>query len=216
MDLYASHTNSTRTLSELHRLGWHVLMTPTSVQKIRGKTRPTWPDGSPAPYAMDNGAWTAFVRGTPFDAPAFRFALERIGEGTVWVVMPDCVGDAQRTLEMAEEWWPELCQHQVLLAVQDGMRQDQVVAWLDRGLAGIFVGGSTEWKLRTLADWARLARDHGRICHVGRVNSVRRVRQCIDAGVHSVDGTGATRCTCVARRLSRGLIQQSLLRSLVV
>ena len=139
-----------------------------------------------------------------------------MGEGARWVVMPDCVGDASRTLEMAAEWWPLLDNYPVLLAVQDGIAAADVAIWLERGAAGLFVGGSTAWKLRTLSQWAAMARSYGKICHVGRVNSIRRIRQCVDAGVHSVDGTSATRFSCNAQKLSSGLHQESLLRRLLL
>jgi hypothetical protein len=41
--------------------------------------------------------------------------------------------------------------------------------------------------------WARLAHSRGSICHVGRVNSARRVRLCMAAGVDSFDGSGVSR-----------------------
>jgi len=58
---------------------------------------------------------------------------------------------------------------------------------------GIFVGGDTRWKLATMAQWARLAHAHGAICHVGRVNSARRIHLCAAAGIDSFDGSGVSR-----------------------
>ena len=43
---------------------------------------------------------------------------------------------------------------------------------------GIFVGGSTPFKLETMPAWGELAREIGCWLHVGRVNSGRRIRDC--------------------------------------
>jgi len=40
---------------------------------------------------------------------------------------------------------------------------------------GLFVGGTLPWKLETAAQWAELARAHGKRCHVGRVGNLRRL-----------------------------------------
>ncbi len=44
-----------------------------------------------------------------------------------------------------------------------------------------------------MGDWAELARERGAICHVGRVNSARRIHLCASAGVTSFDGSGVSR-----------------------
>ena len=61
----------------------------------------------------------------------------------------------------------------------------------------------TNWKEQTTPAWGQLARSKGAYIHVGRVNSMRRIRLCIDAGVNSVDGTGPTRFCKVTPRLNR-------------
>lgn len=79
-----------------------------------------------------------------------------------------------------------------LLAVQNGM----VVADVEELIGpriGIFVGGDTRWKLETLPAWAELARAKSAWCHVGRVNSAKRIATCARAGATSFDGTCASR-----------------------
>jgi hypothetical protein len=44
-----------------------------------------------------------------------------------------------------------------------------------------------------MAAWAALARAKGAICHVGRVNTARRIHACEAAGAHSFDGSSASR-----------------------
>lgn len=75
---------------------------------------------------------------------------------------------------------------------------------------GVFVGGSTDWKLATLYDWAALAQSRGAWCHVGRVNSVRRIRLCHLAGVDSFDGTSASRYSVELPKLERARRQPAL------
>lgn len=58
---------------------------------------------------------------------------------------------------------------------------------------GIFIGGSTEWKLATARTWGLLAIERAAWCHMGRVNSTRRIGVCLGAGIHSFDGSSASR-----------------------
>jgi hypothetical protein len=75
---------------------------------------------------------------------------------------------------------------------------------------GIFVGGSTSWKLETLARWGTLAAARGCHCHVGRVNTARRIRLVADAGAHSFDGSSLTRFAANLPRLDNEVRQQWL------
>lgn len=55
----------------------------------------------------------------------------------------------------------------------------------------LFLGGTTSWKLGPVA--AAIAARHGdRWIHMGRVNSLRRMRAARSMGCHSVDGTFLT------------------------
>jgi hypothetical protein len=58
---------------------------------------------------------------------------------------------------------------------------------------GIFVGGSTAWKIESLILWGRFAAIFGCYLHVGRVNTARRIRLCALAGADSFDGSSASR-----------------------
>jgi hypothetical protein len=58
---------------------------------------------------------------------------------------------------------------------------------------GIFVGGSTAWKLRTLPLWGTLAAEMGCWLHVGRINTARRITLCSLVGATSFDGTSVSR-----------------------
>ncbi len=182
MQPYASRTGTRRNLDALRGAGWKLLVSARGVLRSEGFD-----------YALDNGAWTAHQRGEEFDVAAFERALELLGQDAEWVVAPDIVGGGLRSLRMSESWIPRLEWCRVtLLAVQDGIHPGDVRAMLGPEL-GIFVGGTTEWKLSTLAAWGELARERSCHLHVARVNTARRIHLCHDAGAHSFDGSSASR-----------------------
>ncbi len=54
----------------------------------------------------------------------------------------------------------------------------------------VFIGGDTEWKLGPQAQRiVRICKEHGKHGHMGRVNTLRRLRYAESIGVDSVDGT---------------------------
>lgn len=197
--LYASRTGTRRNLTALRRAGWRLLVSPTGVLRHEG-----------FPYALDNGAWTYFQRGTPFDGDAFMRAVDLLGAGADWIVVPDRVGDAAGTLEMFAAWWPRLRGvGLLLLALQDGMRERDVASALRPGV-GLFLGGSTTYKEQSAASWGRFAREHSLYFHIGRVNTARRIAVAASAGADSIDGTSASRFACTVRPLTLAAAQGSL------
>lgn len=184
---YASRTGTRRNLDALRRAGWRLMVS------AKGPLRP-----ERFRYALDNGAWTAFQQGEAFDVPAFEKAVTLLGSAADWIVLPDIVAGGLASLRFSLDWLdalrnrPYLHGAQYLLAVQNGM-EPQHIAPLVGPEIGIFVGGDTPWKLATMATWARLAHERGAICHIGRVNTVRRIRLCAAAGADSFDGSGVSR-----------------------
>lgn len=139
------------------------------------------------PYALDNGAFGAFSKGVAWDADAFVSLLDRASAARIkpiWVAVPDVVADAKATCAKWPEWSARIRERgfQCAFVVQDGMNREHVPADADL----IFIGGSVAWKWATLAGWCA----HFRRVHVGRVNSLRRLIECDERGVESVDGTG--------------------------
>ena len=189
---YASWTGTHRNLDALRGAGWHLLTGP-HIMRGHGWRTPRWTDKTMAPHGLDNGAWTAYQKGEPFDAPAFERALDVAGEHADWIVVPDIVAGGRESLEFSLSWLDRMRQFKLnLLAVQDGMELNDIRPHLsDR--VGIFVGGTTEWKLDTMCKWGELARDVGCYLHIGRVNTCKRIRLCKKAGADSFDGTSATK-----------------------
>lgn len=153
------------------------------------------------PYALDNGAWTAFQRGKSFDVPAFEKAISKLGDGADFIVLPDIVAGGLSSLALSREWLPRLRGLPLMLAVQDGMSDVDVIEFLDAG-CGLFIGGSTDWKLATLPMWVREAAPYRARVHVGRVNTVRRIHLCSFAGADSFDGSSASKWSCTVPKLT--------------
>jgi hypothetical protein len=166
------------------KIGW--LVGPTAVEKT---TFRDW-----MPFALDNDAFSAYANGTPWDYHAWRRMLDHVADLEVtkplWALVPDVVGQRDATIN---NWWTY---HETVrqygfipaFALQDGMTHDNV----PENATHLFLGGTTEWKWKTLPYWAELLDHH---LHVGRVNSLERLWTCDRYGVNSVDGTGWFRDT---------------------
>mgnify|MGYP003140233088 CR=1 FL=1 len=187
-------------------------MSPDTLNRSRGKAAPRWPDGTAARYALDNGAWGCHQQGRPFDGDAFAWAYTRIGAGADWVVAPDIVQAGRESLSLTRAWLNRLNHPLVLIAVQDGMAPEDVDPLVSTPGRGIFLGGSTDWKLRTIAQWGKFAKRRGCYFHVARVNTARRIRMAQCAGAHSVDGTSVTQFPSSLSLLQDTVDQQCLFR----
>jgi hypothetical protein len=140
------------------------------------------------PWAFDNGAFGDWRAGKRWDAGAYERALERVAHPD-FLVVPDVVAGGLRSLEVSLQWVRRL--HGVgplYLAVQDGMREADVGPEL-APFAGIFIGGTLEWKIRHGATWVAFAHAHGRRCHVGRVGAMRRIAWARRIGADSIDSS---------------------------
>jgi hypothetical protein len=189
---YASRTGTRRNLEALRTHSWGLFVSARGALRTEGFRT----------YALDNGAWTSYREGRPFDERAFLVAVEALGAGAQFIVAPDVVCGGLASLRLSEAWLPRLAGvgRRRLVAVQNGMVPADVRCLLSSQV-GIFVGGDTAWKESTLPVWGELARDVGCYLHVGRVNSARRIRLCQLAGAHSFDGTSVSRFAKTIGRL---------------
>lgn len=179
---YASRTGTRRNLAGLRARGWRLLVSARGVLRHEGFR-----------YALDNGAWTAHQKGEPFDEAAFQRAHELLGASADWTVVPDIVAGGLDSLAYSKAWLDRvLAVGPGLLAVQDGMEARHAAPLLGPQL-GIFIGGTTAWKLATLPQWCALGRERGCVVHVGRVNSAKRIHLCAYHGATSFDGSSASR-----------------------
>lgn len=162
------------------RIGW--LISPGG-----WRTPPEW-----LPYALDNGAFGAFTKGEQWNPEPFVAMLSKTSRrypAPRWVVVPDVVQNAKATRSLWDVWAPKvrnlLPKVPIAFAVQDGMHPSDVPADAEV----VFVGGTTEWKWKTLPRWTSA---FPRV-HVGRVNSERMLWMAHDCKAESCDGTGWAR-----------------------
>jgi hypothetical protein len=102
-----------------------------------------------------------------------------------WAIVPDWIGSGERTIERWYQFKDEV-PFQKALAVQNGMGVAQARE-LEPDV--ICVGGTTDWKWKTVEMWAK---EFPRV-HVLRVNSPTKLAWLEQLGVESCDGTGWNR-----------------------
>lgn len=125
-----------------------------------------------ATWAVDNEAFSNFNR------ERFTKLLKRLKQypSPQWVAAPDVVGNAAATLARFRLWQPILryYNYPVALVAQDGL-ECLTVPWNE--FDALFIGGTTKWKLgQAAAKLAQEAKAQGKWVHMGRVNSIKRVR----------------------------------------
>lgn len=179
MKAYIGQTRARALVEELAALGFGEMTVREEVPPRRD------------PWVFDNGAFKDFTAGVPFQTARYEKALDKlsvIAARPDFIVAPDIVAGGLESLRFSETWaerlsWLGLPMY---LVVQDGMTEADVAAALDP-YAGVFVGGSLPWKLRTAPRWVEFAHLHGRKCHVGRMGTRERVRAARRWGVDSID-----------------------------
>lgn len=177
---YVGDTRSRKLLAKLRRFGIGQII-------IRGRLRGRRLDR----WAYDNGAFEDWRKGRDFDAAQFISDLREMmatGERPDWIVLPDRVAD-RHSGDLSKSWLRRLNRLGLTpapfyFAVQDGMASADV-PWDE--IAGIFVGGTLDWKRRAVANWAALARKHGIKCHYARCGTARRIAQAKALGYDSLD-----------------------------
>jgi hypothetical protein len=140
-----------------------------------------------AHWAADNGCYTL---GDKFDPERWRKWLMTVdARHALFAVAPDVVGDAQATIERSRPYFTLISAagFRIAFALQNG-QEHLPVPWDD--IDAVFIGGDTEWKLsRHACALAYQAKDRGKWVHMGRVNSLKRLRRAAEMGCDSADGT---------------------------
>ena len=138
--------------------------------------------------AYDNGCFNS--RTYVGDDAWWAWLAGQDHQGTVlFATAPDVVADATATLARSAPWLPRIraLGYPAALVAQDGLELLDV-PWDTFDV--LFIGGSTPWKLGPHAHALALrARDRGKRVHLGRCNSLRRLRHASAIGCHTADGT---------------------------
>lgn len=137
------------------------------------------------PYALDNDAFPAWRDKKPWNETAWLAMLAKVYQSPIkpmWALVPDVVADKKGTLEKWKHFAHFIVEWPKAFAVQDAMTPGDVPKDADV----IFVGGTTEWKWRSLPIWC----EHFPRVHVGRVTTGPRLEIAERNGAESCDGTG--------------------------
>ena len=159
----------------LHDAGVGVLTTYRSVR---------FPPDDSWIWAADNGCFSS-----TWNPKQWRTWITEVSPQALFAVVPDVVGDWLATRCRWVQYSPIVkeCGLRAAYVLQDG-QTSKMMPWDE--LNAVFIGGSTEWKLsndsRVLIQEAK---ERGKWVHMGRVNSLRRMKIARDWGCDSADGT---------------------------
>lgn len=144
------------------------------------------------PWACDNAAFS-----NPDDRKFWNMVIDSWEwlhfNPPMWIAVPDIVCNHAATVELFESWlaeweyeigdapWP------LAFVLQNGATIDSV-PW-DR-IECVFVGGDDTFKLKDCLELVDHAKQLGKLVHVGRVNTLCRIRYAFDLGADTIDGTG--------------------------
>lgn len=201
MICYASRTGTRRNLDALRKAGWGLLVSRAGVWRTEGFTR----------ICGDNGAWADYQAGRPFDGNAYERFLDWLAAQTVvadWLVLPDIVAGGMASLDLSMRYANRCLSVSplALIAVQNGMEPEDIAPLVGPTI-GVFLGGTTEWKLARMLEWGRFCADRSIYYHVARVNTIKRMSLAIAAGAASVDGSSATRYAVTLPKLRGAALQ---------
>lgn len=138
------------------------------------------------PWAADNGC---FAQGPRFDAGdwlEWLASLRQYRDRCLFAVAPDVVADPAATWERSSPYVETIRQLGFPPAY---VSQDGETRWPAR-TACLFIGGTDAWKLSEPSyELARRAKAAGLWVHMGRVNSMQRLRAAWVSSIDSADGT---------------------------
>lgn len=202
MRCYASRTGTRRNLDALRRHGWGLMVSRAGVWRTEGFSN----------VVGDNGAWADFQAGRQFDEDGYHRFLDWIEPHRPrWLVLPDIVAGGLLSLDLSVRYLNRCAAVAplLLIAVQDGMTEAHLAPFVGASV-GVFLGGSTSWKLETALQWGAFCADRGAYYHFARANSIKRIALAAAAGAHSFDGSSASRYAVTTPKLTFAAQQPDL------
>lgn len=199
MKYYVSRTGTKRNLTAIADAGFGILVSRAAEWRTEG-----FED-----WVGDNGAWADFQAGRPFDEDRYEAFLTWVAAQPIpplFLVLPDIVAGGAASLALSLRYMNRCLSTVplVLIAVQDGMTEADLEPLVGKSV-GIFLGGSTEWKLATMKAWGDFCRARGVHYHVARVNTLRRLGMAAGAHATTADGSSAARFAKTVPLLSAGV-----------
>ena len=156
------------------RLGF--IMTPDRGDKVPTDTL----------VAADNAC---FANPAGYSDTRYLKYLERMPrDRTLFATAPDVLGSHEATVERSIPMLRQIraAGLKAAFVAQDGW-SDDTTPWHE--LDALFVGGSTDFKFRGGRAAVAAAKRRGKLAHMGRVNSLDRLRGAVGIGCDSADGT---------------------------
>lgn len=148
------------------------LVTPNAGNRLTART-----------WALDNGCFSESWNADRWVATLDRY---RDTPGCLFAAVPDKVGDAAETNRLWARWHGAARDRGYRCAYvgQNGCRS------IPASAGAFFIGGDDDWKLGPDArSLVAEAKARGLWVHMGRVNTLRRLRYAALIGCDSVDGT---------------------------
>lgn len=146
-------------------------------------------------WALDNGAYHAYLNKESFDEISFRRTINRIDEFPKpdFIVVPDIVAGGMNSLDFSLQWLKELPdKYDYFIPVQDGM-DVEVVKEISDKCVGIFIGGTMAWKFRVGREFADMGKRLGLAVHIGRIGTYSNLIWANSIGASSVDSCNFNR-----------------------
>jgi hypothetical protein len=136
--------------------------------------------------AADNGCFTdpAGFSISKYERHLYKFDPR----WTLFATAPDVLADHHATVEKSHSVLPMIrgLGLPAAFVAQDGW-QENTTPWDDFDV--LFVGGTTQFKFRGGRAAIAAAKNRGKRVHMGRVNSLDRLRAAVSIGCDSADGT---------------------------
>lgn len=166
-------------LMDARRPDLGVMLTPHMGNKV---------DLTATAWGADNGCFAQPQKYN--EAKYLQFLADRPASTALFATAPDVVGDAIATLNKSIPALPKIraLGYQAALVAQDGLEAISIIPW--HLFDVLFIGGTTDWKLGAgVRSLVADAKSRGKAVHMGRVNSLRRLRYAAEIGCDSADGT---------------------------
>lgn len=184
MKIYTGQTTGP-TLERIIELGMGIMISSSPTSYPHSDLKRTF-------CALDNGAFSCYRKGYPFMKEVFMKTLSEAYKKNItldFIVTPDIIAGGEKSLSFSNTWANNqlATAPRLALVVQDGMK------YTGLGSLGryeyIFVGGTKEWKWKTAAKWAQVARDYGKKIHIGQCGRLEYLLRAWEIQVDSVDST---------------------------
>lgn len=155
-----------------------------------------------AQWALDNGCFANTWTESRWTKNIVRY---RGIPNCLFAVVPDIVADANGTDRLWYEWadFVKECGYKAAYVLQNGCTH------IPENADAVFTGGDTDWKLGPEAsNWIKQAKKRGLWTHMGRVNSLKRLKYAKEQGYDSCDGTFITYAPSKNAKIMSKWVQQ--------